>query len=890
LALTGWLLFENSRRTEALLRERVGALLSSYGISTDIASVSGRDVYLRGAIVSELSRNVLVAEIAAIDGVRRVFADTLRIDAPPERAAQLTITLSEISVTASGVMTELNKQAILVALEAIADGRTVLDSLETAERVSETPWLSGVLEFLPKFTAEVRSGSLSATAGAMTLEGLILDEERRAMLTDAATALTDGLVITNNLVIAEPLLPDPDIRITLRDGVITLAGDVPEEFIPLIVAAAADLYGAANVINQLNVALMTSPAWLQELIDALPAIAAEVTAFDIAVSSGVLTVLGEARDAAAHNDFLARLTALLANTFEIRDGVTVLPPASDQLALSVREDDGMIILSGTVSRAVQTNLLNTLARRNVESALELSDNVITPQWLLALIRQLPTYLTTVSDASIEIDTGVRLLGRVSSNAEKAALEANIRSAIGEDVVLENALIVTGVPFRLRWQLVGGDVQLAGNVTEAFAAEVSALSAALARVRSVSSNLSLYEEARAPGWVSDVLGALDTLLADAQELTLDFSSSSLRAEGALLSAAAKARFDEALAALLNDGIVLENAVIALSDDELERAELVTVPEDILTDDAPLETTDSAVDLGATPADTAVITAEVLSGTTELEAADSAAPPLSAPEDALPTAVIEATDAAAAEPPGEEAADAAAPEPSDDTERAAESDLADEATDAMPTAVAPEAEVDGVEQVMEVGVAPAPTPVLQEGETSDVAASTEVVTQPLAPPPVAATPTSPSEPAELDAEPEIIITLPTLDPAAAPTHQLRIDGANGRIVISGVVPNAAALESLRATFAEASVSNVRVHAAAPEMSWLPELLAVASELNAALNRFSLQIDDTALYIGGVVGDALQRDSIAAAVTAALSPPFTVINRLSLQPLAPLPEDGK
>lgn len=1047
-ALTSWLVIENSRRTEALLTERVGTLLSSYGIDTAVATVSGRDVYLSGTIVTDLSRDTLIAEVAAIEGVRRVFADALRVEVPPERSPQLTITLSETSVTASGVMPETVRPEILSVLEDIAEGRTVLNSLDTAERVRNAPWLGGVLEFVPQFSAEVESGTLNVTGDTLTLEGIILDAERRAALTDAATALTSGLVITNNLAIAEPLLPEPDIRITLQNGVITLSGNVPEEFIPTIVAAAADLYGTANVVNNLRAALTTTPEWLTRLAEALGDLAADITSFDIVIVNGTLTVLGEVSDAAAHSDFMARLESLLGGVFELRDEVVILPPAPENLFLSVREEDDIITLSGTVSRAIQTNLLNTLARRNVESELELSDNVTTPEWLLALIRQLPTYLTTVSDAGMDVDEGVRLLGRVSTRAEKEALESSIRSAIGEDIALENALTVTGVPFRLRWQLVGNDVQLAGNVTEAFGAEVVSLSEALERVNTVSSNLSTYEEALAPAWVNEVLAALDTLLEEVQELTLDFSGSSLNVEGAIMTTAAKSRFDDALAALVGEGITLTNSVIALSNEVEDTPELVTEPTDTADDDVsdeapevdtdevpvtlemPADPTELADDPEDTTEEASVVTEQSEvdeSGTdtpadevTEVESDDDTSEPEvseaaptaesvtdETPEETEEAIVIpavpeevtqESTETAPPQPEvvgdepveteaddvpepavsiemvtEEETAEESSPdvdsdlsetsepeitiadvaidavaelldndssepedaidEPSEHTGEAtimpdvSEVNLSEEPADEVPLMTDSEQleadEVDTVETEAADMAEPEPAPEAEvdqpeidelEGITSPddpVEAATERSESDVSEPESSesATDQTPDEPAEAavipdvsetsdtpdetddqDAEPEIVITLPTVEPVAAPVNQLRIDGAAGNIVMSGIVPDEGALESLRAAFDGAAVVNVRIDVNAPEVPWLPELLAVASELNTMLSRFSLQVEDTTLYLGGMVTDGEVRDRIGAAVTAALSPPFTVINRLSLQPLVPLSEDGK
>lgn len=726
-ALFGWFAIDSSRRTEALLRAELEALLARYGMEGEIASISGRDVRLRGHVISEVGREALIREVAALPGVRRVSAEALRVSPPPERSPQLSITLSPTAVTAAGVMPEASQAEVLEALAAIANGRSVLDGFSAVERVSAAPWLAGVLDFLPQFAENVESGSLSVTAGTLRLEGIIGNEERRAALTGSATMLTTGLMIVNDLAIAEPLLPEPDIRLTLSGGSLTLSGNAPEEVIPELVAQAASAYGAPNVNNALNPALTTSPSWLAALLAALPELHGRAEVFDITVTNGVLRLRGTTRDEAAHQAFVAWLSERFRGVFEVRDEVERLPPEPEALNLTVREAEGTIVLSGTVSRAVQTNLLNTLARRNLASELRISEAVEVPPWLFPLIRQLPTYLTTVSDAAVEVDGGVRLLGRVNSNAERSALEASIRSAVGNEVTIVNALVAIGVPFRLRWQLEGDTLELAGNVSAALAEALMARAAALS-VSSVSDSLARYDEVREPAWLEQVLTLLELISTDAAMLTADLSRGAVQLEASVTSEAAKARLTAALAALAAEGVDVA-AQLALS---------------------------------------------------------------AAPDGPIPAA---------------------------------------------------EAEVAAVAE------APIATP---EG-SSDSAAT-------------------------------IALPVPT------PIANLRIDGSAEGVMVRGVVPDAAARDALEAAFGEAAVAELQIDSAAPEAPWLPELIALAQTLRAGVERFGLELDGSTLYLGGVVADAEARERVAAAARAALGPSLTVINRLSLQPLAPLLEDGK
>ena len=277
---------------ESQLRVETGTVLaqSSQEITFD---VSGRDVTLYGVVASEDEEAALMEEVDAIPGVRRVKS-ALTVVTPPEPdlvppVVSMRIVGDAVSLRGLVPSTDVAEALIAAAAEQYGDNR-VVNALVVDENVETRPWLGRVKDVF-QYLGELRSGGFAADDEAFVLSGDVTSESIRARIEqDLALVFDDTIPVTSQLEIA--VLPTPTFHAESASGVITLQGAIPDsDRVAKIVDAARRLHPGVTIINELSVAEVAGPEWLDS-ISGLLDVATRLEPWTIDISDGQVSVTG----------------------------------------------------------------------------------------------------------------------------------------------------------------------------------------------------------------------------------------------------------------------------------------------------------------------------------------------------------------------------------------------------------------------------------------------------------------------------------------------------------------------------------------------------------------------------------------------------------------------
>ncbi len=584
--LLGLMLFlctcRDSRMIQADLWTRGRVALEAKGYDPNLLSMSGRDATLTGFVPTEDIRADAESVIRGITGVRQVaVTNNLAVgDGPapalaqvnnlaptpalvPQRDPSLNVAVAAGMVTLSGLVGGGSKPQIIEAANELYGEANVIDNLEVAEDVSEPNWLSGALGLLPQVKNEVQEGTLSATAEGITLSGTALSEQAKAGLSVAAETAT-GLAVNNKLEVATPELKPATFAFKLSGGTAELNGTVPEATIAPAVEAASRAVGAENVVNNLQAAAdVASPAWSLGLFGALPALVEVAPDLGVNVSDTNLTLTGTVSSPEVRESLAKQVQDVVGAEVTVANQLQVATQTLPQLRVKVTPD--AVQLSGTVAQSTAdkaVQIAGTVASTgSVVNQLTVADNVAQPAWLTQLLEYAPAFAKDVQAAELNVQgNAITLVGAVPSDAQKVAVETNLRQAVGADPTIVNQLRVVApvaeVQPALTLKVAEDAVTVSGNVAQTTATQLTEVMTKLPYV-TVTNQLTTAANVVQPEWLPEVLGLIPTYQINVQQAELDIKDNNLTLAGTVPSEDKKIEVVTAFTEAVGEGVTVVN---------------------------------------------------------------------------------------------------------------------------------------------------------------------------------------------------------------------------------------------------------------------------------------------------------------------------------------------
>lgn len=252
------------------LTERATAVLSGRSVTVDF---DGRDAVLSGEVeaASELDR--AAALVRQIRGVRTVDVSGVAINAPDvaptttRTPPDLTIDFADGGVTLRGTVPDGETiDALLRAANTRFGEDKVVDQLVVGDNTAGAAWLAGIVPVITGVEG-LESGSMAIGPAGLLLTGNVASAELSAAIEELLAAeLGADFAIENRLEVVPLSAPSFEAEL-LDDGAVRLRGAMPDqESIDDIVAAAAGVFGSANVVNEMTVGeAIASPDYLSAL-------------------------------------------------------------------------------------------------------------------------------------------------------------------------------------------------------------------------------------------------------------------------------------------------------------------------------------------------------------------------------------------------------------------------------------------------------------------------------------------------------------------------------------------------------------------------------------------------------------------------------------------------
>jgi OOP family OmpA-OmpF porin len=348
---------------ESQLRTETGAVLAQSGHAVTF-DVSGRDVTLYGAVASEDEGTALMDEVDAIPGVRRVKS-ALAVVTPPEPelvppVVSMRIIGDAVSVGGRVPSADVSDALVAAAAEQYGENR-VVNAIVVDENVETRPWL-GRIKNVFQYLGELRSGGFTADENSFVLDGDVTSESIRARIEqDVALVFDDTLPVTSNLEIA--VLPTPTFHAESAAGVITLRGTIPDEGrATRIVDATRRLHSGSTIINELVVAEVAGPDWLDS-IGGLLDVATRLDPWTIDISDGQVTITGLTLDEDAVAAIPVLVEEVIGAQLSVSTDIQVNPAA---LAIQLTQ-----ALAGSELFAPKGATLTTEGRAILDQAIEI---------------------------------------------------------------------------------------------------------------------------------------------------------------------------------------------------------------------------------------------------------------------------------------------------------------------------------------------------------------------------------------------------------------------------------------------------------------------------------------------------------------------------------------
>jgi osmotically-inducible protein OsmY len=420
------------------------------GVQEGEVVLQGSTITLVGAVVSEEQKTAVETSIRQAVGADPTITNQLRVVAPVvEVQPALNLKLADNALTLSGNVAQATAEQMMEAVTNLPD-TTLTNQLTTADNVAQPEWLPDIIGLVPTYTITVQNAELDLKDNQITLAGVVASEaEKTEMGTQFTNAVGEGAQVINNLQVeaAEPA----QVRVTVENGVATLAGNLPEDTASSIASSLAETPDTTVTNEIIAGSSVSMPTWLESVLELLPDMTTEVSNADVNIEGNTITLAGTVPSEEKKTELADELTQAAGAEVEVVNNLTVeevAPPEPVQLRVQIQ--DGVTTVTGNVPEATATQVIEaaeaTLETASVTNEIEAAPNVQVPPWLPSVVEVLPEAIQDIVDADVSIVADTITLAGVAPNEErKTEIAEMVKQAAGPDVNIVNNIEVDEEP-------------------------------------------------------------------------------------------------------------------------------------------------------------------------------------------------------------------------------------------------------------------------------------------------------------------------------------------------------------------------------------------------------------------------------------------------------------
>lgn len=358
------------------------------------------------------------------------------------------------------------------------------------------------------------------------------------------------------------ILQDPELVVSIDDGKVKLSGLVPTDSRAKIVAAAEQLYGNANIVDNLQTADdVENPGWMSGVLGLLPQIKNELSSGTLRAEDTGLTLEGQAPTEQIKSGL--GLAADNATDLAITNNIAVITPELKPASLSMVLKDGKVTLEGTlpettIAPAVEA-ATQAVGAENVVNNLQAAADIEAPVWAPGLFGALPALSKQTADLGLTVnDNTLMLTGMVGSSEEREIIGKAVRDAVGETVTVDNRLDITATtPAQVRIKVASDAVQLSGALPQTAADRLLELSEKVSSTGSVVNQLSVDQHTLTPEWLPKALEFIPQYAKDVSEAELTIQDQVITLVGSVPTEEQKTNVETAMRAIVGEEPTIAN---------------------------------------------------------------------------------------------------------------------------------------------------------------------------------------------------------------------------------------------------------------------------------------------------------------------------------------------
>lgn len=182
------------------------------------------------------------------------------------------------------------------------------------------------------------------------LNGNVASEEIKLQIAAALDSIKGIRVVKNQLMVVDSLrLKLPDLKITVKDGILTLDGILPDQTaIDSLILLAENIWGKGKVLNKLTISPdVQKPAWLSSLPGLLNFLKLNLPDGEIAIHQQEITLNGSLKQPALKAELEKLLTTIFGPSYQINNLMTdITPPPTD--ATKIKADFESLLVQAIV--------------------------------------------------------------------------------------------------------------------------------------------------------------------------------------------------------------------------------------------------------------------------------------------------------------------------------------------------------------------------------------------------------------------------------------------------------------------------------------------------------------------------------------------------------------
>jgi osmotically-inducible protein OsmY len=289
-------------------------------------TIKGDTITLEGVVESEEQKTDVAHSITEAAGADVEVINNLTVEAPatPE-PVQLRVQIQDGVVTLEGNVPEATATQLSEAMETAPDAPSITNEIEAVPNVQVPTWLPDVVAALPEVTQDVADADVSIVADTITLSGIAPTEERKTEIAETVKqAAGPDVNVVNNLEVA----PEPQLRVSVTEGVTTLEGNLPTEMAEEIASTLDQAPATTSVMNEIQAAANVQvPEWLPQMLETLPQLTSKIENADVTIDSSSITLEGVVTSEEHKTEIATTVTEAVGTDVNVVNNLTVVPEA-----------------------------------------------------------------------------------------------------------------------------------------------------------------------------------------------------------------------------------------------------------------------------------------------------------------------------------------------------------------------------------------------------------------------------------------------------------------------------------------------------------------------------------------------------------------------------------